>query len=795
MARSHLRSTVRSLTTLAALATLLGPAAAQCGWTWLPGAPASGLDGTVATVLALPNGDVIAGGTFRLADATFTDNIARWDGTTWRALGNGLNGPVTSAVRMANGDFVVAGSFTASGNQPCSRIARWNGSSWVPLGPGLPSEVFALLALPNGDLIAGGAFLTAGAVTVNRIARWNGTAWSALGGGFGWGQVRSLALAPNGDIVAGGDLPSGGRYYGLQRWDGTSWQDVPGLDPSSYPSVGRIATFANGELAVQGSFSINNVYGTLARWNGTTMQLLTPPAGNYTRAMLGASNGDLWLGGAAATGSLARWNGAGWTLVAGAPPTITALAEDGNGRLVVGSSPSTAPRLRAVTRYDGVGWQTLGSAAPPPLVNAMVELSNGDVVVGGRFATFAGIAAANLARWNGLAWSPVGLGVDGEVRSLAATANGDLLVSGLFANAGGAPANRVARWNGQVWSTLGGGLATPAAHLAATPQGEVLAAASGVLGIQRFDGLQWSSVPFATSLAVVLSMAALPDGRVALGGLFSGYAPSITGVLIYSGGVLAGIPGASTSCQRVVALEDGSLLAYGPGLRRWDGTTWTTLPSVSLLGLRPLPDGDLIAAGGYAAYGTGAPSSVYRLRPGGWESFGGVGTGAGSSVLVSRRGELFVAGAIQVAAGLVSSGFAHAQPSCPAAAATVGAGCTGGAGPVTLLPDNHPWVGGTFRTTAAGLTANSLAVQLFGLQPAVQPLPGGAPGCSLFVAPVFGETLLPAAGRAAGRYLVPNQPSLVGQQLRMQVVGVELGPAGIVRLTSSNALSLTVGSL
>jgi hypothetical protein len=43
--------------------------------------------------------------------------------------------------------------------------------------------------------------------------------------------------------------------------------------------------------------------------------------------------------------------------------------------------------------------------------------------------------------------------------------------------------------------------------------------------------------------------------------------------------------------------------------------------------------------------------------------------------------------------------------------------------------------------------------------------------------------------------MVPVQPSLAGQQLRLQVVGFELAGGSIVRLTSTNALQLTIGAL
>jgi hypothetical protein len=57
------------------------------------------------------------------------------------------------------------------------------------------------------------------------------------------------------------------------------------------------------------------------------------------------------------------------------------------------------------------------------------------------------------------------------------------------------------------------------------------------------------------------------------------------------------------------------------------------------------------------------------------------------------------------------------------------------------------------------------------------------------------DLLLPSAGIATSAWAVPALPSLAGLQVRLQVVGIELGAAGIVRLTSTNALELTIGML
>jgi hypothetical protein len=164
-------------------------------------------------------------------------------------------------------------------------------------------------------------------------------------------------------------------------------------------------------------------------------------------------------------------------------------------------------------------------------------------------------------------------------------------------------------------------------------------------------------------------------------------------------------------------------------------------------------------------------------------------------VAASGHGDVFVAGSLESAGNLVSVGFAHAAPTCPAAASVVGAGCTGGAGPVTLVANNTPWAGGVFTATASGMTASSLAVQVFGSAAPALPLPGGAPGCSLIVAPLVMELLLPSFGIATSTWALPASPSLAGLQVRLQVVGIELGATGIVRLTSTNGLQLTIGAL
>jgi hypothetical protein len=159
----------------------------------------------------LPNGDLVAGGTFTTAGGVAANYVARWDGSAWSELGSGTSSTVLALTVLPNGDLVAGGVFSAAGGVPANCIARWNGTAWSALGSGTTGSVEALAVLPNGDLVAGGQFVNAGGIPANRVARWNGIAWSALGGGLN-GTVSALAAQPNGQIaVGGGFLTAGGQ--------------------------------------------------------------------------------------------------------------------------------------------------------------------------------------------------------------------------------------------------------------------------------------------------------------------------------------------------------------------------------------------------------------------------------------------------------------------------------------------------------------------------------------------------------------------------------------------------------
>src|SRR5207247_2016735 len=104
----------------------------------------------------------------------------------WTSMGGlpGANGPVSAAVVDGSGNLYIGGSFTNVGDVVAINIAKWNGSSWSALGSGMNGSVSALGMLGN-DLYAGGEFTTAGGSAANFIAKWDGSNWTALGSGGG----------------------------------------------------------------------------------------------------------------------------------------------------------------------------------------------------------------------------------------------------------------------------------------------------------------------------------------------------------------------------------------------------------------------------------------------------------------------------------------------------------------------------------------------------------------------------------------------------------------------------------
>ncbi len=178
----------------------IDPTFSDANWISMGGIPS--VDDYVFAAVVDGSGNLYIGGEFTLADNTIANHIAKWNGSSWWALGSGMNSNVL-ALAVSGSDLYAGGYFTNAGGSAANYIAKWDGSSWSRLGSGMNEPVYALAASGN-TLYAGGDFTSAGGNGADYIAKWDGSSWSALGSGM---NSRVLVLA-----VSGNTLYAGGHF-------------------------------------------------------------------------------------------------------------------------------------------------------------------------------------------------------------------------------------------------------------------------------------------------------------------------------------------------------------------------------------------------------------------------------------------------------------------------------------------------------------------------------------------------------------------------------------------------------
>jgi hypothetical protein len=172
---------------------------------------------------------LVAGGGFTEAGTTPVNSVARWNGTTWSAMGDGFNG-VVYALYVFDGELYAGGSFTHSGATEVNYFALWNGSSWEAVSGGFDAPVMAIGEY-DGELVVGGHFLQSGDGLAFHIAHFDGVEWQ----GYGWGTNGAVFAIHNFNdtMVVGGEFNEAGGIdcsY-LAQWNGYDWLPLgPGVD-------------------------------------------------------------------------------------------------------------------------------------------------------------------------------------------------------------------------------------------------------------------------------------------------------------------------------------------------------------------------------------------------------------------------------------------------------------------------------------------------------------------------------------------------------------------------------------
>lgn len=612
-----------------------------------------------------------AGGPFDTGGGVLAHGLVRWDGTSWSGTPSGLSsGPETMIVFDDDGPgpnapaLFVGGSHSMAGGIIARGVAKWDGSSWSAVGGGTDSTVLALAVFDDDGagpnlpaLFAGGVFTAAGGVAASHVAKWDGSSWSPLGSGVN-DMVHALTVfdddgpGPNAPALfaAGRFTQAGGAAANyIARWDGAAWSPLgSGVNDSvralavfddDGPGTGLPALYVGGLFGWAGGIMTTEI----ARWDGAAWSALGSGVNEIVHALAVYDDGqnppELYVGGRF-TGAggmpasrIARWSGSSWSQVAGGVnrlvTSLLVFDPDGPGPasavLVAGGDFTTADGQPSdsIAAWNGSQWSSLGQSVLDRGMNRKVLALTtfdsdgtgpiqGSLIAGGEFTVAGQVDANHIARWDGSAWHDLDGGVSGEV--LALTQFDDdgsgpnapgLYVGGGFNRAGGDPTSHIARWDNTGWSSLGAGLPSDVLALAvfdpddAGPQPPRLHVGSES-GAFKWDGIGFSSLTTnvhgdVKALTVFdqdgpgpMAPALIAGGRFHITGLVGGQ-----NIALWDGDAWWALDGGTDADVEALAVfdEDGPgpdpprLFAGGRfhdaggvfvnGIARWDGAVWT----------------------------------------------------------------------------------------------------------------------------------------------------------------------------------------------------------------------------
>ncbi len=309
------------------------------------------VDAAIGVMVSDHSGGMYVGGAFTTAAGKEVNHIAHWDGTIWIDLDGGLSGgtygpSVRALVLDKDGNLYAGGEFTQAGNIAAQNIARWAGDHWEALGSGVNGLVYCLAVDSQNNLYAGGHFLAAGDVPVNYVAKWNGSTWEALGSGLDSGP-RALAVDTEDRLIVGGFIHTAGGIpvFNLARWNGNSWEAMTDrfVDPPNAFLVKGDTIYWIGSAAWKIHDGIvERVGDRLEGDDFAKVSFNTLAIDRNDRLLIGGFGFPLQDINST-TGILRRWNGNSWEpLGSGTNGIVNSLVYDDFGTLDVGGAFSIA---------------------------------------------------------------------------------------------------------------------------------------------------------------------------------------------------------------------------------------------------------------------------------------------------------------------------------------------------------------------------------------------------------------------------------------------------------------------
>ena len=252
-----------------------------------------------------------------------------------------------------------------------------------------------------------------------------------------------------------------------------------------------------------------------------------------------------------------------WTAYPGVTGVVNVVAVDPLGRTWIGGNFSSVDGMAAsdVAMWNGAQWNTLAGGVTSPNVSEVRDIAfdnSGNAYVGGAFAGATGVSSRNIIMWNGTSWQAMGTGTDASSgpMDLLWDATYGLVMGGDFSiTVGGVTWFNLAQWQSGTWGRIGGTDANGTVRaMAVLSTGHLVITGdfssgrpNGCMTYARWDGTTWNCFSEVTSGAAS-TLVADNAGNFYAGGNFTQTFPS------------------STPMRHVA---------------RWNGTTWTEMGAVS----------------------------------------------------------------------------------------------------------------------------------------------------------------------------------------------------------------------
>jgi uncharacterized delta-60 repeat protein len=623
----------------------------------------------VKAIVVQPDGSVLVGGRFTNATGLPRFGVARLlaDGSVDPSFNPDwiTGGQIFSLGLQQDGRIIVGGGFYVSGGGEQIGVARLlpdgsrDGSFDAVTGGDGGVSCFAIQIQPDDKILIGGRFTTVHGVPRNRIAQLNpnGGLDVAFDPGTGANDtVSSILRQPDGTILIGGAFTRVNDRFrpGIARlFGGDPPLTAPFFRRQPASCMAREGENVSFETAVRGfpvptlqwTFNGQPIFGATTerldlfnvRTNHEGTYAVVAANSQGTNASANALFEVLPASTQPGSLDLSFFPGTGARVpMINYEANITALAVDGLGRTLIGGNFSRINGLLCggIARLlpDGSvdpGF-LLGSGVNGGSIASIALQPDGKALIAGWFYGVNEVYRPTIARLNpngsvDASFTPVGGvgGADYDIYSIVVQPDGRILVAGDFGTFNGTPRGGIARLNPdgtleESFDTVAPGPRVSGRALALQPDGKILLGGyfSGIQGVPRnnvarFHGDGTLDVSFNPSTKVsgaVFGVAVQPDGKIVIAGDLgvSGGASHLGVARLLPDGTLDSSfnPGAGpdTYVSGLVLQNHGRMILAGPF------TSFNNVPRRGIV--RLLPDGSVDPE---FNTGTGPDLEVYAL--------------------------------------------------------------------------------------------------------------------------------------------------------------------------------------